>query len=67
MSEALRNTGSPCQILAASVRTPEDVERLSEKGIRCITLSPAVAELFFHEPLTQEAAMAFEAAAKELS
>jgi len=63
---ALRNTGSPCQILAASVRTPEDAAGLSENGVRCITLSPAVAEKFFQEPLTGEAAKAFEAAAKEL-
>lgn len=66
MSEALRSTGSPCEILAASVRTPEDVARLSEKGVRCITVSPSVAERFFQEPLTLEAARTFEAAAKEL-
>jgi len=66
MSESLRNTGSPCEILAASVRTPEDVAILSENGVRCITVSPSLAERFFQETLTQEAARAFEAAAKEL-
>jgi transaldolase len=66
MSEALRGTGSSCEILAASVRTPEDVARLSERGVRCITVSPAVAEKFFQEPLTLEAAKAFAAAAREL-
>jgi len=48
------------------VRAPEDAAGLSENGVRCITLSPAVAEKFFQEPLTGEAAKAFEAAAKEL-
>jgi transaldolase len=66
MSEALRGTGSGCEILAASVRTPEDIARLSQKGVRHITVSAAVAEMFFQEPLTLEASRAFDAAAKEL-
>jgi len=66
MADALRSTGSPCEILAASVRTPEDIAKLSENGVRCITVSPTVAEKFFQESLTEEAARAFEAAAKEL-
>ncbi|RJR32221.1 MAG: transaldolase [Desulfobacteraceae bacterium] len=66
MADALRNTGSPCEILAASVRTPEDVATLSENGVRCITVSPTVAERFFKESLTEESALAFESAAKGL-
>jgi len=65
MSEALRNTGSSTAILAASIRGPEDVERLARNGIGCITLSPAVAEMLFDEPLTAAAVKAFESAAKE--
>jgi len=67
MSEALRNTQSPSEILAASVRAPEDVARLAQNGVRCITLSPAVAEMLFQEPLTMEATMAFEAASGEIA
>jgi hypothetical protein len=48
------------------LRTPEDVARLSEERVRCITVSPAVAERFFLEPLTLEAAGTFEAAARAL-
>lgn len=66
MAEALRNTGSSTEILAASVRNTEDVARLAQNGVRCITLSPTVAGQLFQEPLTLEATRAFEAAAKEV-
>jgi transaldolase len=66
MADALRHTESPTEILAASVRTPEDVARLAQHGVRHITLSPAVAGMLFQEPLTLEAARVFEAAAQEL-
>lgn len=66
MVQALRNTSSPTEILAASVRSPEDVARLGQAGVRCITLSPAVARQLFQEPLTLEATQAFEVAAKEV-
>ena len=67
MSEALRSTGSRCEILAASVRSPEDIARLASKSVRCITISPPLAEKLFAERLTLEATKAFEAAAKELA
>ncbi len=66
MAESLRNTKSLTEILAASVRTPEDVVRLARNGVRCVTLSPPVAERLFQEPLTLEAARAFEAAARKM-
>lgn len=66
MSEALRSTGSRCEILAASVRSPEDIARLASTGVRCITVSPTLAEKLFAERLTLEATEGFEAAAKEL-
>jgi transaldolase len=66
MAEALRHTESPTEILAASVRSPEDMAKLAQQGVCHITLSPAVAERLFQEPLTLEAAGAFEAAAREL-
>ena len=66
MAEALRRTESPTEILAASVRSPEDVAMLAQHGVGHITLSPAVAARLFREPLTLEAARVFEEAAKEL-
>jgi transaldolase len=66
MAEALRRTEGPSEILAASVRTPEDVAGLAQHGVGHITLAPGVAARLFQEPLTLEAARAFEEAAKEL-
>ncbi|MCE5336368.1 MAG: hypothetical protein LLG06_17455 [Desulfobacteraceae bacterium] len=66
MSEALRNAQRPCEILAASIRTPDDVGRLARNGVRRITLPPALAERLFDEQLTREAATAFEEAATEV-
>lgn len=66
MATALRATGSSTEILAASVRASEDLATLAANGVRCVTLAPAVAATLFQEPLTLEAARAFEAAAKEL-
>lgn len=66
MSDALRNMLSPCEILAASIRGLDDAARLAQNGIRCMTLSPALAEGLFCEPLTIDAARAFEEAAEEL-
>lgn len=65
MAAALRFSGSSTEVLAASVRKAEDVATLAANGVRCVTLSPAVAETLFQEPLTLEAARAFEEAAKE--
>jgi len=67
MAGALRHTESPTEILAASVRTPEDVARLAQHGVCHITLSPAVAGMLFQEPLTLEASRVFEEAAKDIS
>jgi len=67
MAEALRHTESATEILAASVRSPEDIARLARQGVSHITLSPAVADMLFKESLTLEAAGAFDEAAQELS
>jgi transaldolase len=67
MSEALRNTGCKTEILAASVRIPEDIATLARNGISRITVSTAVADLLFREPLSMEAVKAFEAAAGEMA
>ena len=67
MSEALRSTGSRCEVLAASVRSPEDVARLASKSVRCITISQLWPRSCFAERMTLEATKAFEASAKELN
>ncbi|HOV85743.1 MAG TPA: transaldolase family protein [Syntrophobacteraceae bacterium] len=66
MSGALRRVESPTAILAASVRTVDDVALLAQNGVRCITLSPAVARNLFREPLTLEAVRSFETAANAI-
>ncbi|MCL6526256.1 MAG: hypothetical protein K6T57_05160 [Thermaceae bacterium] len=66
MAAALKATGSATEILAASVRSSEDLTRLATHGVRCVTLAPAVAATLFQEPLTLKATQVFEAAAKEL-
>ncbi len=67
MSAALRNTDCATEILAASVRRPEDLAVLARNGVGRVTLSPAVAEMLFSESLAAEAAKAFEAAAEEMA
>lgn len=66
MAAALKKTDNRTEILAASVRAPDDVATLAMNGVRCLTLSPTVAEKLFQEPLTLEAVSLFEAAALEL-
>jgi transaldolase len=66
MQRLLGESGSPTQILLASLRHLDDVVALSQEGVRAFTLSPSVARQFFDEPLTEEAAMAFEQAMKEV-
>lgn len=56
----------PTAILAASIRGADDVVQLARNGVSHITLSPAVAEALFADPLTEAATRAFEAAATDL-
>ncbi|WP_036218180.1 transaldolase family protein [Calidithermus chliarophilus] len=67
MQRLLRDLESPTQILAASLRHPDDVVALSQDGVRAFTLGPALARQFFDEPLTETAVLAFEQAMKEVS
>ncbi len=67
MSAGLRNADCATEILAASVRTPEDLAVLAGNGVGRATLSPAVADSMFNESLSAEAANAFEAAAEEMA
>jgi transaldolase len=67
MAAALQHTGSRTMILAASVRSPEDVAQLAGNGVSHVTLAPAVARMMFQEPLTLAAVSSFENAARELA
>lgn len=53
-----------CRPLVASLRDAAQVVALSNLGLDCFTLAPAIAEALWSEPLTDTAAAAFEAAAK---
>jgi transaldolase len=54
---------SPTRILVASIREAQTMVNLAANGMETFTFSPAVARELFVEPLTDEAAAVFEAAA----
>lgn len=55
-------SGMP-RILVASLRTADQLVALAARGLDCFTLSPDVARSLLSDPMTEEAATAFEAAA----
>ena len=59
------SVGKP-RILVASLRTADQMVALAARGLDCFTLSPDLARSLFSDPMTQEAAAAFEAAASGL-
>jgi transaldolase len=67
MHELLTATGSPTKVLLASIPDVPAVVGLARRGVDCFTLAPAVAEQFFADELTAEAAAAFEDAVRESS
>lgn len=67
MAESLKRTDSRTEILAASIRSAADLVTLAQEGVRCITFSVPIAERLFQEPMTLEAAEAFEQAIQEVS
>lgn len=60
MTAAVAATGASLQVLAGSVRTPDQILRLARAGVRHITFGPAVWEQFFGDDVTREAVAAFE-------
>ena len=50
---------APVQILAASVRDPEETEALAELGVATVTLPPDVLKRLVYSPHTEAAAEAF--------
>lgn len=67
MQEVLAATGSPTKILLASIRSVPDMVALARHGVDCFTMAPSVAEQFFTDPTTAEAARTFEDAVRETS
>lgn len=53
-------------VLAASVRSIEDIVTLAQNGVRYVTLSPKLAMQLFDEPLTIEAVKNFESDAAKM-
>ena len=66
MQRTLDAQHSSMQILAASIRTPAEVEALAESGIAAATLPLAVVQQLPESPGTMAAAAAFAAAARSL-
>ncbi|MFA4846363.1 MAG: transaldolase family protein [Patescibacteria group bacterium] len=67
MASSLRILNSKTRVLAASVRSVEDVVLLARCGVTNVTLSPAVAAHLFDEPLTLAAVQQFETDARGLA
>ena len=67
MHEVLVATGSSTKVLLASIRSVPDMVALARHGVDCFTMAPEVAEQFFTDPTTAEAARTFEDAVRETS
>lgn len=67
MHELLVATGSPTKVLLASIRSVPDMVAVARHGVDCFTMAPSVAERFFTDPTTAEAARTFEEAVRETS
>jgi transaldolase len=67
MHEVLVASGSTTKVLLASIRSVPDMVALARHGVDCFTMAPAVAEQFFTDPTTAEAARTFEDAVRDTS
>lgn len=63
MQSALTASGASLQILAGSLRTPEQILTLSQGGVQNMTFGPDVWDLFFEDELTAASVAQFEALA----
>jgi hypothetical protein len=54
-------------VLLASIRSVPDMVALARHGVDCFTMAPAVAEQFFTDPITAQAARTFEDAVRATS
>jgi len=67
MQEVADGLQSEVRILVASIRDAQTMVDLAARGMETFTFSPAVARELFLEPLTTDAALAFEEAAEKNS
>jgi TalC/MipB family fructose-6-phosphate aldolase len=67
MHEVLVAAASTTKVLLASIRNVPDMVALARHGVDCFTMAPDVAEQFFTDPTTAEAARTFEDAVRETS
>jgi transaldolase len=63
MQQVLATSGRHTRLLVASIRTADDLAELAAAGMNTFTFGPKIAEELFADPLTTEAAAAFERAA----
>lgn len=63
MQAALDASGAPLEILAGSLRTPEQILALAQGGVQNMTFGPDVWEMFFGDKLTAASVAQFEALA----
>ena len=66
MQRTLKNIGSTCEILVASIRNKNDIIKLANEGLNTFTLSPQLAEDLFDVNETIRASEDFEKAAKNI-
>lgn len=66
MQHALNAQQAQVEILAASIRTPAEVEQVAEIGIRAVTLPGAVLEQLPESPRTMAAVVAFDQAVQSM-
>jgi len=64
MQRLVNGMGASTRVLVASIRSPEYLALLAAEGCDSFTFSPGVAEALCGVPLTEEAAINFEEAAK---
>jgi transaldolase len=65
MQQILATSGRPTRLLVASIRTANDLAVLAAAGMNTFTFGPKIAEELFEDPLTAEAAAAFENSARK--
>lgn len=63
LEQMLVISGGAPRILVASLRSTEQMVALAMRGLDCFTLAPDMAKSLLLDPMTEEAAAAFEAAA----
>eukprot|EP00622_Pseudochattonella_farcimen_P006247 FR742026.1.p1 GENE.FR742026.1~~FR742026.1.p1 ORF type:complete len:241 (+),score=15.83 FR742026.1:85-723(+) len=67
MVKVIEGLGSTTRVLVASLRSPQQLTALAERGCDTFTFAPKIASGLFDEPLTTDAAADFERAAKAMS